>query len=422
MSDRAASQVDSGSPRHAEASVIASQQALRVRRFLIASATYGLAIVVIALGALLNIWGVDVLVAYTVLVVCTNLVIYLIFRSGLNLKLADPSLTTAQIASGIGALLFAAYHAGPARGILMLWVIMIFLFAVFRLKSRQLWPLAAFTWVAYGAVVGLSFRFAPETFNTKVEIFQWFVLASALVWFTFMGGYISNMRARMRRNEIFYRSMWETAHDAILIAGPGGLIEYANPAVEDVFGRLPDSLLGTSITALLAQDATTTEAQAFRDYLEGGQPERDWNAVELSFTNGNGSTFLAEVSVDEMTIENRRACLLFVRDISARKQTELALVNARVSAEAANRAKTQFLANMTHEIRTPAERHHRYGRDPAAGTTGWHRRRLRRQNSPLRTRAAGCGQRRARFLENRAGPTKRGSGSLRITARHSGCL
>ena len=54
-----------------------------------------------------------------------------------------------------------------------------------------------------------------------------------------------------------------------------------------------------------------------------------------------------------MTVDNRRACLLFIRNIAARKQTEQALVTARLSAEAASRAKTQFLANMTHEMRTP---------------------------------------------------------------------
>ena len=330
-----------------------AQQALRVRRFLIASATYVLAIAVMALGAGFEIWSFDVVVAYSVLVICTNLVFYLIIRSGLNLKLADPSLTAAQITVAIGALLFSVYHAGPAHGILMLWVVMIFLFAVFRLKSEQLWPLATFTWIAYGAVVGLTYRNHPETTNTNLELFQWIVLGAVLVWFTFMGGYISNMRARLRRNEIFYRSMWETAHDAIIIAGTDGKIEYANPAVVSVFGRTPDTLLGTAITALLAAKAPAAHAEEFQQYLEGGQAKRDWTAVELMFVHSNNYEFPAEVSVDEMTVDGHRACLLFVRDISARKQAENALVDARISAESANRAKTQFLANMTHEIRTP---------------------------------------------------------------------
>ncbi len=123
---------------------------------------------------------------------------YALFRSGLNLKLRDPSLTVEMMESAIVVLTWAMYHANPAgRGVIILLLPFTFLSGLFRLGTRDLLGVAGFAVICYGAMTLSLLHFRAATVDLRLLLLHWAVLAAVLVWFAFMGGHMSRMRKQL---------------------------------------------------------------------------------------------------------------------------------------------------------------------------------------------------------------------------------
>jgi diguanylate cyclase len=123
---------------------------------------------------------------------------YALFRSGLNLRFRDPSLTVEMMESAIVVLTWAMYHATPAgRGVIILLLPFIFLSGLFRLGTRDLLGVAGFSVICYGAMTLLLLHFRPATIDLRLTLLHWAVLAAVLVWFAFMGGHMARMRKQL---------------------------------------------------------------------------------------------------------------------------------------------------------------------------------------------------------------------------------
>ncbi|HMJ68436.1 MAG TPA: ATP-binding protein [Cyclobacteriaceae bacterium] len=141
----------------------------------------------------------------------------------------------------------------------------------------------------------------------------------------------------------FYESVVEDGSDIIFIVDFKGQILYHNDAAEEVLGYKPGSLVQKNLLNFIKPDTHPVFDKKFAESIR--KPYND--SVEFQFLCKDGSfKYLEFNSINLKQKEGLEGLILDCRDISGRKRDGEELLRAQ-------KAKEQFLANISHEIRTP---------------------------------------------------------------------
>jgi diguanylate cyclase (GGDEF)-like protein len=171
------------------------RQALRLRRYLMGASASLLAAAALLMCHWLGLLPLKTAVGGAALIGFFVVLFYAMFRSGLNLRFRDPSLTAEMILAAVLTLAYLMYYAAPARGALTLFYPVALLFGVLRLDTVRLLALALVAFAAHATVLALSGSLGGLA--AAESWMQLAALAIVLPCFAVMGGYVNKLRHRL---------------------------------------------------------------------------------------------------------------------------------------------------------------------------------------------------------------------------------
>jgi PAS domain S-box-containing protein len=133
---------------------------------------------------------------------------------------------------------------------------------------------------------------------------------------------VSKVRMALRESEAKFRSVMESAIDAIISADVEGNIRSWNSAATALFGFTEQEVIGKPIELIIPKRFHESHQKGLHRVASGGPHHVIGKTVELAAVRKGGFEFPVELSLATWFLDEERYFTGIIRDISERKQAE----------------------------------------------------------------------------------------------------
>jgi len=156
-------------------------------------------------------------------------------------------------------------------------------------------------------------------------------------------------------SEAYFRTLLESAPDAMIIADEDGKIAIVNAQAERMFGYDRKELLGQHVESLLPERFHNSHIGHRKTFAENPTVRPMGSGLNLFGKRKEGSEFPVEISLSPVATASGMFVSTVIRDVTKRKLLEQQIMDARTASERANKANSAFLAAASHDLRQPVQ-------------------------------------------------------------------
>ncbi|WP_276370080.1 PAS domain-containing sensor histidine kinase [Chryseolinea sp. H1M3-3] len=151
-----------------------------------------------------------------------------------------------------------------------------------------------------------------------------------------------------------FKTIFESAPDAIVVVNQKGLITHFNILAKKMFGYGDEEFTGMEIESLIPNSLSEKHRGHRAAFVNNAHPREMGKGMELVAKRKDGSEFIAEISLSPVSIDDQLFISAAIRDVSEKKEIMDQLKNQQILCSAQNDRLLNFAHIVSHNLRSHA--------------------------------------------------------------------